>query len=743
MTKPFGKTATKLYHNSMTSTAPQIAHIVFPMPLKDGFDYLIPENMELAAGDFVIAPFGKTSKQGVVWKIHNNPPQKFTLKEVISKSSVAPLASDVLKFTDWAAKYLVTYRGSILGHILRPHEAQSEGPFIKKVIKGDAIAKLTAMQKTIWNLVSENNYIPQTRAELSATSGISTGVITGLIKKNALKEISQNADEDFQEPQAKPATTTLNPAQNAAKDEIVAAVQSRAFSPFLLDGVTGSGKTEVYLEAIAETLEHDKDAQILIMLPEIALTQAIIARISERFGIVPAQWHYEQTAVQKRRIWRKINSGNAKIIIGARSAVFLPFKNLRLIVIDEEHDTSYKQEDGLRYNGRDMAIVRAKLAAATIVMASATPSLETRNNALTGKYRRLVLANRFGSAVLPNIELVNLKEYPPPKDHWISPLLREEMANTLHRNEQVLLFLNRRGFAPVVLCSKCGHKMLSPDSDSWLVEHRFNNTLVCHLTGYTIPKPDNCPECHGFQTLVSIGPGVERIAEESRELFPKKVVQVLSSDTASTPQKLRELVEKMENREIDILIGTQITAKGHNFPYLTLVGVVDGDLGLKGGDPRATERTYQILTQVAGRAGRSDLKGKAIIQTYYPENEAFQALLNHDRDGFLSIETEMRAASGFPPFGRLAALQIMAKTDELIDSACETVSNALIAAEGVEVWGPAPPPIALVRGWRRRRYLVRAERNVDLSSFMLAWRKRIKLPPSIRIIIDIEPYSFM
>ncbi len=721
-----------------------IANILFPMPISEGFDYQIPQGMELGIGDFVYVPFGKTTRIGVVWALGNVPPKDIALKEIISKSSTPPLAASAINFVDWAAKYLVTYRGSILGHVLRPQDAQSDGPFIKKIILGSAIqGRLTENQEKVVLILRQDDYVPLTRTELAQKAGVSVAVVSTFIKKAILAEISVCVDAPFAIPQVLPTKTELNPAQMVAKSEIAAAAIEKKFTPFLLDGVTGSGKTEVYLEAIADILAKEKDAQILIMLPEIALTQTIISRITERFGIRPAEWHHDLGASQKRRVWRRINDGNAQIIIGARSSVFLPFKNLRLIIIDEEHDTSYKQEDGLRYHARDMAIVRAKYANAAIVMASATPSLETRNNALTQKYRHLVLANRFGSAVLPNIELVNLKDYPPPKDCWISPILREEIANTLHRNEQVLLFLNRRGFAPVVLCSRCGHKMTSPETDSWLVEHKYNNTLVCHLTGYTIPKPDNCPECHGFQTLVSIGPGVERIAEEAKQLFPKKRIEVLSSDTANDPKKLRELIDKMENHEIDILIGTQITAKGHNFPFLTLVGVVDGDLGLKGGDPRASERTYQLLTQVAGRAGRAELRGKAIIQTYYPENEAFQALLNQDRDGFLQIETEMRAATGFPPFGRLANLQLMAKSDAAIEKACEIVSNALIAAEGVEVWGPAPPPIALVRGWRRRRYLVRADRNVDISAFMLAWRKKFKLPPEVRVIIDIDPYSFL
>lgn len=716
------------------------AQIQLAMPFNEGFDYAVPNGIILKLGDFVEVPLGGQNKIGIVWGFDTPKTNIEKIKPIKSKLNISPLSAELMNFIEWVAKYLVVYRGNILSQVLRPYEALLNGPYINKITLGDKFdEKLTPQRKTIIEFLKGKN-ASYTRKELSDETKVSMATIGAMIKNSMLIETKVEVDLPFESPNLLGNTAQLNSQQEAAKNAII---EAKGFAPFLLDGVTGSGKTEVYLEAIAQILEQDKNSQILILLPEIALTQAVIARIEERFKAKPIEWHNEISMPNKRRAWRQINNGNAKIIIGARSALFLPFKNLQAIIVDEEHDTSYKQDDGLRYQARDLAVVRAKFANAKIILASATPSLETRNNANTNKYRHLLLTNRFGSAALPNIELVNLKDFPPPKDKWLSPLMIEAIADSLSRKEQALLFLNRRGFAPVVLCKKCGHRFMSPNSSSWLVEHKYSNRLVCHLTGYSIPKPINCPECNGYDSLTSIGPGVERIALEAKEIFPNAKIEVFSSDIAQNPKSVRELIERMENGEIDILVGTQIVAKGHNFPLLTFVGIVDGDLGLKGGDPRAGERTYQLLTQVAGRAGRTGLKSKAMIQTFYPENDAFQALLNNDREGFLNIETQMRSMAGLPPFGRLACLHIMAKNETALNEAKEIVNNALINAEGIEIWGPAPPPIALVRGWHRLRYLVRAEKNVDLSAFILAWRKRIKLPPSIRLIIDIEPYSFL
>ena len=466
---------------------------------------------------------------------------------------------------------------------------------------------------------------------------------------------------------------------------------------------------------MAEALAADPTAQVLVLLPEIALTQAILARITTRFNAAPVEWHSAIPNKARRRAWREITAGRARLVIGARSALFLPYPNLKLIVIDEEHDSSYKQEEGVVYQARDLAVVRAKIDNAALILASATPSLETLVNAQSGRYSHVKLHARHGAAELPDVELIDMKMEPPEKGRWIAPKLIRAAAEALMRGEQALFYMNRRGYAPLTLCRACGHRMQSPDTQSWLVEHKYSGRLVCHLTGFSMPKPKACPECLTADSFVSIGPGVERIEEEVREFFPNARVEVFSSDTAPNGEAIRALVQRMADGEIDILIGTQIVAKGHNFPMLTMVGVVDADLGLKGGDLRAGERTFQLISQVAGRAGRHERRGKAFIQTYAPDEPVMQALAAQDRDGFMAAEAAAREEAGMPPYGRLAAVIVSGPTDQIAHEAAATLSEKAPHAEGVDLWGPAPAPLAVIRGLHRKRFLVRADRGVDLS----------------------------
>jgi primosomal protein N' (replication factor Y) len=515
------------------------------------------------------------------------------------------------------------------------------------------------------------------------------------------------------------------------------------FEVALLDGVTGSGKTEVYLEAVAEALARDPEAQVLILLPEIALTQAVIARVAARFGAQPAEWHSGVAPPARRRVWEAVAGGRCRIVVGARSALFLPFSSLRLIVVDEEHDASFKQEEGFIYQARDLAVARGKIEGAAVVLASATPSLETLRNAEAGRYRWMRLMARHGTAQLPAIELVDLRETPPEPGRWLSPPLVAAMRETYGRGEQSLLFLNRRGYAPLVLCKACGERMTAPDTDSWLVEHRYSGRLVCHLTGFSMPKPKACPHCGAHDSLVSIGPGVERVEEEARSLFPEARVAVFSSDTVFDAREARRMIEAMAEGQIDILVATQAAAKGHNFPHLTLVGVVDADLGLRGGDLRAAERTYQLLAQATGRAGRRERPGRALLQTYAPEHAVMQALKAQDRDAFTAAELGERELAGLPPFGRLAAVIASGPDAAQLDAFMQAMAQAAPNAAGVEVYGPADAPLGLVRGRRRKRFLVRADRGVDLSAYMASWRARVRPPSAIRVAIDIDPYSFL
>ena len=696
--------------------------------------------MTVAPGDHVVAPIGSRMVRGCVWAVEETYGAA-NLKPLAEKLPGPSLPETTRKFVDWAAKFVVAPPGKILGMVVRSEEALRDPPFTwVYAASGVAVGKITEARAKVLSAAAQE---PGTPADLARRAGVGPGVVKGLIETGALIGHRRIDDPPFLEPDLTRSGRSLSKTQAAAAAELIEAVESDAFAPVLLDGVTGSGKTEVYLEAVAAALASAPDAQVLVLLPEIALTQAVLARFEDRFGASPVEWHSAISHKARRRAWREVAAGRARLVVGARSALFLPFQNLRLIVIDEEHDGSYKQDDGVAYHARDLSVARAKLGGCAIVMASATPSLETLMNAKSGRYRHVILTARHGTAVLPDIELVDLKESPPDKGKWLSPKLTLAAAEALAKGEQALFYMNRRGYAPLTLCRACGHRMTAPDTQSWLVEHRYSGRLVCHITGFSMPKPKECPNCLTPDSFVAIGPGVERVEEEVRDLFPQARIEVFSSDTAPDGEAVRAIVQRMADGEIDILIGTQIVAKGHNFPRLTMVGVVDADLGLKGGDLRAGERTFQLLSQVAGRAGRADRPGRALIQTYAPEHEAMQALKRQDRDSFLEAEAEMREQAGMPPYGRLAALIIAAPSDQAATEAAAHIGEKAPLAEGVDVWGPAPAPLAVIRGQYRRRFLIRADRNVDLSAFMAAWMGRFKVPSSVRVQIDMEPYSFL
>lgn len=711
--------------------------VLFPLPLPEPFDYAVPDGLALAPGDHVEAPLGPRRVQGVVWRVE--PADAGNLKSVLRRIDAPPLPPETLAFVNWTARYCVQPLGATLALVLRAPDALQPGPTLRRLVRGAGAAKETPARTAVLAAL-EAAGAPLPAADLARAAGVTPGVVAGLVKAGVLAEIAEPADPPFAAPDLSPRARPLSDGQAAAVAELARIGAAR---PILIDGVTGSGKTEVYLEALAAALQADETAQVLVLLPEIALTQAFVARLMDRFGAEPAQWHSEAGPAARRRVWREVAHGRARIIVGARSALFLPFRNLKAVVVDEEHDGSYKQDEGFRYHARDLAVVRARLSGAQVILASATPSLETLANTEAGRYDRVRLPSRFGAAVLPKIELIDLRAEPPERERWLSPALVRAMAETLGRREQTLLFLNRRGYAPLVLCRACGHRMKAPDTESWLVEHRYTGRLVCHLTGFSMPKPKACPACGTEHSLVSIGPGVERVTEEARERFPQARIEVLSSDLVAGPAELRALIGRMERGEIDILVGTQIVAKGHNFPNLTLVGVVDADMGLKGGDLRAGERTFQLLAQVAGRAGRADRPGRALIQTYAPDHPALQALAAGDRDAFLASEQADRTALGMPPYGRLAALHLLDRDPTRLGLAAQAFAEAAPAGEDVEVWGPAPPPLGVVRGWRRMRFLVRSGRGVDLSAYLRAWLDAAAAPKATRVIVDMEPYSFL
>lgn len=717
-----------------------VASVLFPKPFSGLFDYLIPEGVNVSPGAFVRAPLGSGEAVGVVWSV-GDPSSDRELKPLGSVILSAPLLPEVSRrFIDRAARYICSPPGALLALTMRaPDALEAPAPVRRLVASGLKPERMTPERDRV--LASALH--PVEARELARAAGVSPSVVTALADMGALRLIEEPADQSFERPDPDRRGAVLTPDQSEAAAHLSDLVRGRRYSTVLLDGVTGSGKTEVYFEAIAACLRDDPSAQILVLLPEIALTQAVMTRFEARFGVVPAEWHSAVSPKSRRRSWREVAAGRARIVVGARSGLFLPFANLRLIVVDEEHDPSYKQEEGVCYHARDLSVMRGHVGDCVVVLASATPSLETLANARQGRYDHVRLNARPGTARLPDILIADMRARPPERDRWISPMLVEAIQTTLEAGEQTLLYLNRRGYAPLVLCKACGERIKAPNTDSWLTEHRHSGMLMCHLTGFTMRKPSRCPSCQAPGGLVGVGPGVERLSEETRLRFPAARVEVFSSDTVGSPEALRDLVGRMEGGAIDILIGTQIAAKGHNFPNLTLVGVIDADSGLKGGDLRAGERTFQLLSQVSGRAGRATRPGRAIIQTYAPESPAIALLAAGDREGFMDLEMQGREAMGFPPFGRLGAVVVSASEAEAARSSALAVGAAAPNASGIDVWGPAPAPIAILRGRHRWRFLVRSDRGVDLSAYLASWKARVRLPSSVRMALDVEPYSFM
>ncbi len=719
----------------------KVASVLIPLPVPEAFDYEVPDGMAVARGDQVAVPLGPRLIRGVVAEARETTGSNRRLKAIDHLLDDPRLPERTVDFVEWAARWTLSAPGEMAAAALKGLRAPRPRPERRvRRVDGRASARPTAARAAVLDVLGGRS---MPGPDLARAAGVSSGVIKGLVDEGVLEVVEIEAVAVFDAPDPDHAPAILNPDQSAAAGEIGEAVDTGGFRPFLLDGVTGSGKTEAYLEAAARALRADPAAQILILLPEIALTQAVIERIATRFGAAPAEWHSGVAPPRRRQVWEAVRAGRCSIVVGARSALFLPYANLRLIVVDEEHDGSFKQEEGLVYHGRDLAVARARIEGATVVLASATPSLETLWNAHQGRYGWLKLGARHGAAVLPDIRLLDLRETPPDPQTWLSQPLREAIGETFAKGEQTLLFLNRRGYAPVVLCRVCGHRLTAPDTDSWLVEHRYTGRLICHLTGFSMVRPRHCPSCGAEDSLVSVGPGVERVEEEVRQLFPQARTAVFSSDTVPDGKSARALIQAMADGEIDILVATQAAAKGHNFPRLTLVGVVDADLGLRGGDLRAAERTFQLLTQATGRAGRADRPGRAILQTWTPEHPVLQALAAGDRDAFIEAEMAEREAASLPPYGRLAALILSGENAMAVEKAARDLAESIPNAERLEVYGPADAPLALVRGRRRKRLLVRADRDVDLQGFLRVWLGRVKIPGSVRLNVDVDPYSFL
>ncbi|MDQ7249444.1 primosomal protein N' [Dongia sedimenti] len=710
--------------------------VLIPLALFTAYDYAVPEGLPLAPGDFVAVPLGRRTVMGVVWGDGDDSVPAAKLRAVEARLELPAMPEVSRRFIDWVANYCMAPIGSVLRMAMSVPEALEPEKPIKAWQLGDAESgKMTAVRQRV--LTALENGPPLTSGDLARAASCTAGVVAEMARLGMLRAVALPARRPFGRPDADRPGPTLSEAQRAAVDALAPLTPGVT----LLNGVTGSGKTEVYFEAIASCLRAGRQA--LVMLPEIALSAQWLGRFEERFGAAPAQWHSELTQAERRVTWRAVLDGEAKVVVGARSALFLPFADLGLIIVDEEHEPAFKQEDGVIYQARDMAVVRGHLAKIPVVLASATPSLESIVNTDQGRYRLLELPDRHGGAELPAVTLIDLRRDKPERQQWLSPSLIRAVNETLADQGQAILFLNRRGYAPLTLCRDCGHRMQCPNCTTWLVEHRYSARLQCHHCGYQIQMPKACPACQHEGTFAACGPGVERLAEEAALLFPNARRMVLTSDTVGGPKKATELIRMITEREVDLIIGTQIIAKGHHFPHLTLVGVVDADLGLSGGDLRAAERTYQLLHQVAGRAGRAERSGRVLIQTYDPARPVMEALKDHDQARFLKIEEEDRRQAGMPPFGRLAALIISGSDDGAVEKQVRMMAAHAPRVDGVSVLGPAPAPLAMLRGRHRRRFLVKCRRDVAPQGFIRQWLRGLKWPGDLRLQIDIDPYSFL
>jgi primosomal protein N' (replication factor Y) len=726
---------------SADNPAPALVEVLLPVALDRSFTYAVPDGLILVPGDFVEVPLGPRAVAGVVWGPGDSGVPRGRLKAVVGRLDLPPLPAELMRFVDWVARYTLSPLGIVLRVAVRGARNVGEEPPRRLVVAtGTAPNRATDARSRVLAVSADGQ--GRGKMDLAREAMVSPGVVDGLVTEGVLRiielppePIGAGLDPDATRPD-------LNPGQAETAAALIEAVRSGTSSTHLLEGVTGSGKTETYLEAVAETLRQGRQA--LILLPEIALTKAVLDRVTARFGAAPGEWHSTVGPKRRARIWQGAATGDTRIVVGARSALFLPFRNLGLIVIDEEHDAGFKQEDVPVYHARDMAVVRGVLAKAPVVLVSATPSIETRVNAEAGRYRHHVLPERFGGRSLPDITLLDLRADPPERGRWIAPRLETGIRETLERGEQALLFLNRRGFAPLTLCRACGHRFNCPNCTAWLVEHRFRGQLVCHHCGHHEPVPAACPQCGTPGKLAAVGPGVERIRDEAVALFPEARISVLSSDIVVGADEIRAELKAIESHKVDLVIGTQLVTKGHNFPDLTLVGVIDADLGLGNSDPRAAERTFQLLEQVTGRAGRGARPGRGVVQTHDPDHPVMQALKRHDSRAFYAAEIDARADAALPPFGRLASIVVSAPAKADAEAHARALARIFPDLAQARLLGPAEAPIGVIRGRHRIRLIIKADRTADLPRIVRDWLAAApRAGGAVGIQIDVDPISFL
>lgn len=721
-----------------------IIGVLLPLPFNEPFDYKIEG--EAVLGELVRVPFGREDHVGVVWKKGKSSNlDESKIKPIMERINFPPLSAELRKFIEFVSGYNMAFAGQVLKMVLSVRQVFDDPKMtVLYELSGKTLAEAKLKNSDArWRVMDFLKFAPFNRQDIAAGAGVGQSVIKAMIDAGVLRPVLIEDKKEFEKPNAAYKKVNLTDEQKEAAVQLVGEI-GNGFNVTLLDGVTGSGKTEVYFEAVARALELGQ--QVLILVPEIGLTSQWLGRFERRFGVKPAKWHSALGNRERIDTWKAVIEGRAKVLVGARSALFLPYQNLGLIVVDESHDQSFKQEDAVNYQGRDMAIVRAKYEQIPIILSTATPDLETVVNVEEGKYDIVELKSRFAAAVLPEIKIIDLKQDKPVRGSWgvswLAPTLANALKENLERQEQSMLFLNRRGYAPLVICRDCGHRIQCPNCTAWLTEHRRVGNLVCHHCGYVTPIPKECPECHSETGLTACGPGVERVAEEVKFRFPTARVKILSSDITTNFAEVSQVIHEMEEGNVDILIGTQILAKGHHFPSLTLVGIVDADLGLMGSDLRASERTFQLLSQVAGRAGRGEKKGIVYLQTLYPENAVLQALVENNREKFLALEKKTRRLLKMPPFGKLAAVIVSGPNQEETEKTALWLGQTAPNNEFVSTLGPAPAPIFMLRNKFRYRLLLKTAKNIRIQDVLRDWLKRIKIPGRVRVEVDIDPYSF-
>jgi len=725
-----------------TQTSTNRVRVLTPAVQLGVLDYLAPDNMP-QPGQFVRVPLGPRKVIGVVWDdqgLPSKPIPAAKLRPIAQVLDVPALPIETLRFVEWVANYYLAAPSAVLKMAMSIREALEDQPTVQVYAKNERPpARLTPQRKAVLDVLEVGAW--HSAQAIAKRAGASSAVVLGLAKAGGLDVQTLSKDRPYPWLDMARLDITLSPAQRQTA-ELLWQHARISEKPILLDGVTGAGKTEVYFDILARQLAA-RGGQALVLVPEIALTTQWLDRFQQWFGARPVLWHSGLGVAERRRAWRAIVSGTAQVVVGARSALFLPFADLSIIVVDEEHDPAFKQEDGIHYNARDMAVVRAGLSKAPIILASATPSLETTINVEKARYNMAQLTQRHGDAILPRIELIDLREQKLPANEWLSAPMRQALDDTLKAGDQSLIFLNRRGYAPLTLCRACGEKIECPQCTAWLVEHRFHNQLQCHHCGFAMPKPKHCPACDSEDTLVPCGPGVERLAEEVGALFPGARILQMTSDTLSATHSGQDMVNMIERGGVDIVIGTQLVSKGYHFPNLTFVGVPDADMGLGGGDLRAAERTFQQMTQVSGRAGRGAKAGRVMLQSYMPDHAVMQALASGERGAFLKQEAIVRRRRMLPPYGRLAALIVSGKQEADVMRAAQSLARQAPQMPGVTVLGPAPAPLALLRGRHRVRLLLMAERSVYVPQIMREWLSRVEVNRAIRVSVDIDPYSFL